>query len=70
MGTASLVIGTALIIIGFGLIMNEVFDPEPTAQELGEEVLAVTVVLGIPLIVAGSLFLRKYDRDKKKSENS
>ena len=70
MGTASLVFGLALIIIGFGFIINEIIDVEPTVEEWGSEVLVVILVLGIPLIVVGSLLLRKYDRDKKKEKNS
>ena len=70
MGTASLVIGLALIIIGFGFIINEIMDVESTVEEWGSEVLVVILVLGIPLIVVGSLFLRKYDRGKKKEKNS
>lgn len=68
MGTASLVIGLALIIFGFYFIyefLNGVY----YTDESMENALIGTFILAIPFIVGGALLLRKYDRDKKKEKN-
>ena len=68
MGTASLVIGLALIIFGFYLII-QAFN---TTYEVGEafyELFAV-LIISVPLIVGGALLLRKFDKDRKKEKNS
>jgi len=63
MGTASLVLGIALIGAGFGYFLvaeASIYYYGPTS----------TITISIILIVIGALLLRKYDRDKKKTENS
>ena len=68
MGTASLVIGLALIIIGFYIIIELL-----NSGSLAEDPLLVLLgmlVFGVPLIAGGALFLRKYDRDKKKEKST
>jgi len=67
MGTASLVIGLGLIILGFFLIIQTFVSPSTVEYEY---VLFATLIVSAPLIAVGGLLLRKYDRDKKKSENS
>ena len=65
MGTASLIFGVILIIIGmiFGaealLFLPSGFDEEPVSATI------VILILTIPFFVIGGLLLRKYDRDKK-----
>jgi len=59
MGTASLVLGIVLIVFGlsYWLIME--------AVPWFVDILNVLIV-SIPSVIIGALFLRKYDRDKKK----
>jgi len=69
MGTASLVIGLGLTILGFYFI----FDALTTVYYTDEErdaLLGGNFFLAVPLITVGALLLRKYDRDKKKEKNS
>jgi len=66
MGTASLVIGLGLIILGFFIVIQ--FFISPTTVEL-EYLLLGTLIISAPLIAIGGLLLRKYDKDKKKEKN-
>jgi len=63
MGTASLVLGSGLIVFGlaYWLIMEAV--PWPV------DILDMFIV-SVPSVVIGALFLRKYDRDKKNLEKT
>ena len=63
MGTASLVIGIAMI--GFGFFFAMYLLTSPTTVEAGY-VLLITLIFAGPIIAIGGLFLRKYDKDKKK----
>jgi len=65
MGTASLVIGLGLIILGFFLIIQTFVSPSTVEYEY---VLLGTLIVSAPLIAVGGLLLRKYDRDKKKEK--
>ena len=65
MGTASLIIGIILIIIGFFLITQHLVSSSPTLEQWNNTLLAF-LIIGIPMIVVGGLLLRKYDNDKKK----
>ncbi len=65
MGTASLVIGLGLIIIGFFLAVY--FLTSPTTEEF-QYVLLGTLIISAPPIAIGGLLLRKYDSDKKKEK--
>ncbi len=73
MGTASLAIGFGLIAGGFYMM----FFYEPinaefmTEDQLLEEGIGA-LIISIPCIVIGALFLRKFDKDRKKekAENS
>jgi len=61
-GTASLVIGLILILGGFGMFLVGTTDPT-----IGWYFFFLAqMIVGIPMIVVGALFLRKYDRDRKK----
>jgi len=61
-GTASLVIGLALIIAGFFNILYQ-------AEQVEDLVIyTIEVIIGIVLIVVGGLLLRKYDKDRKKEK--
>jgi len=64
-GTASLVIGLGLIIIGFFLAVY--FLTSPTTEEF-QYVLLGTLIISAPPIAIGGLLLRKYDSDKKKEK--
>ena len=65
MGTASLVIGLGLIIIGFFLAVYVL--TSPTTEEF-QYVLLGTLIISAPPIAIGGLLLRKYDSDKKKEK--
>ena len=68
MGTASLVIGIILIFIGFGFVVDALFFNFYLTQEGMKSTVIGTLIISIPIIAAGGLFLRKYDRDKKKEK--
>jgi len=71
MGTASLVFG--LILIGKGLVIMFAIGYfwNVNYDEYSIWVIAIIfLILCVPFFVAGGLFLRKYDRDKKKERNS
>jgi len=61
MGNANLVLGILLIALGSYLFV---------IQEGDHVARLASLIFVIPIIVAGILFLRKYDKDRKKSENS
>jgi len=69
MGTAGLVLGTVLILFGFFLISIILLSQAPTQEEWNDSLLSI-LIISIPMIVIGSLLLRKHDRDKKKEKNS
>ncbi len=67
MGTANLVFG--LVLIGKGLVIMFVIGYFWNANydEYSIWVIAIVfLILCVPFFVAGGLFLRKYDSDKKK----
>jgi hypothetical protein len=69
MGIGSLAIGIALITFGFGVIIL----PTDTALMSDEDVeylIISELIIALPSIAIGGLFLRKYDKDKKKRKNS
>ena len=70
MGTASLVFGIILIIIGAGLGVVWLSSASSSFAESGPvaTILAGLLVL-VPLFVIGGLLLRSYDKDKKKEKN-
>jgi len=61
LGTASLVLGIVLIVFGlaYWLIMEAVPWPVDIFNML---------IVSIPSVIIGALFLRKYDKDKKKEK--
>jgi len=61
-GTASLVIGLGLIIIGF----VNIWYTGTTTIDLA--VYTLEIIISIILIIVGGFLLRKYDKDKKKEE--
>ena len=65
MGTTSLVAGIGLMLIGFGVIGKGMFGTYFTMQSMIDYI-TFNLFFGIPLLVAGALFLRKYDKDMKK----
>ncbi len=64
MGTASLVIGLILILGGFGIFLGGNDDPTLAWHFF----FLAQLIIAIPIIVVGALFLRKYDRDRKKEK--
>jgi len=65
LGTASLVIGLILILIGFFFILSAFVEFAPTPEDARLNLL-LRMIFGIPLIVGGAFYLRKFDKDKKK----
>ena len=67
MGTLRLVIGILILVIGIGLLfwvfVFTTFTEYPS-------VLVSTLGLGIIMLAIGAVLIKKYDRDKEKSENS
>jgi len=80
LGTASLVIGIVLIITGVYYFLSPVspFGQDETMwgpwylfateEELGERVIW-KIIVALIFVIAGGFFLRKYNKDKKKSVN-
>jgi len=67
MGTASLVIGLALIIIALYFLIWPV---TIETEEESDIIFALKPLFFIVLITVGALFLRKFDTDRKKKKNS
>ncbi len=71
MGTASLVFGVIMIIIGGGFGVYWLMWMPFGVQEFG---IFITVIVGlivtVPMFVIGGLLLRKFDKDRKKNGNS
>jgi len=63
LGTTSLVLGLAFFLFGFGFIVIALFYSSSTL-----EFIVGSFAIAIPLIVVGSLFLRKFDSDRKKEK--
>ena len=53
------------MLIGFGVIGKGMFGTYFTMQSMIDYI-TFNLFFGIPLLVAGALFLRKYDKDMKK----
>jgi hypothetical protein len=69
MGIGSLAIGIGFIILGFGIIILPT-DTSLMSDEDEEQLIIVELILALPSIAIGGLFLRKYDKDKKKEKKS
>lgn len=68
MGFGSLAIGIGLILFGFGVIII----PTDTSQMSEEEIDSLIfgeLLIALPSIAVGGLFLRKYDKDKQKGKS-
>ncbi len=66
MGTASLIAGIGLMMIGFAVIAQGFLGTYFTTEQFFNSVL-FNVIIGIPLIVLGAYFLKQYDITKKKA---
>jgi len=67
MGTANLVFGLVLIGKGFVIMFAIGYFWNANYDEYSIWVIAIVfLILCVPFFVAGGLFLRKYDMDKKK----
>jgi len=64
-GTTSLVLGLVFYLFGFSLVGLVLLSSQPTADDWYDSLFG-SFIIAIPLIIVGSLLLRKYDRDKKK----
>jgi len=64
-GTASLIAGIGLMMIGFAVIAQGFLGTYFTTAQFFDSVL-FNVIIGIPLIVLGAYFLKQYDIAKKK----
>lgn len=68
MGIGSLAVGIALIAFGFGVIIL----PTDTALMSDEDIeylIISELIIALPSIAIGGLFLRKYDKDRKKNNS-
>lgn len=65
MGFGSLAIGIGLIIFGFGVIILPI-DTDLMSDEDVDYLIISELIIALPSIAIGGLFLRKYDKDKKK----
>ena len=65
MGFGSLAIGIGLIILGFGIIIVPT-DTSQLSEEETDYLIISELIIALPSIAIGGLFLRKYDKDKKK----
>jgi len=66
-GTASLVSGIMLVLIGFATIGQALLANYFTLEQFFDS-LVFNIIIGLPFIIVGALLLRKYDRDKKKEK--
>ena len=69
MGTASLIAGIGFMIVGFAVIAEGFLGSYLTLEQMRDWIIFNSII-GIPLVVVGALFLRKYDKDKKKDLKS
>ncbi len=69
MGIGSLAIGIGFIILGFGIIILPT-DTSLMSDEDVDNLKIVELIISLPSIAIGGLFLRKYDKDKKKEKKS
>ena len=68
MGTASLIAGIGLMIVGFAVIAQGLLGTYFTVEQMRDWIIFNTII-GLPFVIAGGLLLRKYDRDKKKEKH-
>ncbi len=71
MGTASLVFGVLLIIVGVGFGVSGLIWLPSGITTTGDTLIPIGVVLlvTVPMFVIGGLLLRNYDKNKKKEKN-
>ncbi len=69
MGTASLIAGIGFMLVGFAVIAQGFLGNYFTLAQMMDYVI-VNSFIGIPLVIVGALFLRKYDRDKNMPKKS
>jgi len=68
-GTASLIAGIGFMLVGFAVIGQGMLGSYYTVEQMMDTI-TLNLIIGLPLVVIGALFLKKYDRDKKKEKNS
>ena len=66
MGTASFVVG--LILIGLGIYVQFVLPTFPVSDQDAIDDFTGKLIVSIPMVVIGWLFLRKFKRDLKKEQ--
>ena len=64
MGTASLVVGIGFMLIGLAVIAQGFLGTYFTIDQMMDYII-LNSFFGIPMIIVGALFLRKYDSDKR-----
>jgi len=69
MGIATLALGVIFFMFGCGIIGLILVGTAPTQEEYRDQFFG-SLVIGIPLIVAGLLLFRKHESDKKKSNKN
>ena len=65
MGTLSLILGISLIVLSFGIIAFSLFYPTPELKDWFMGIFG-SLIFAIPMIIIGAIFIRRYDKDKKK----
>jgi len=63
-GTASLVVGIGFMLVGFAVIAQGFLGTYFTIDQMMDYII-LNSFFGIPMIIVGALFLRKYDSDKR-----
>ncbi len=61
MGTASIIVGIGLMLVGFATIGQSLLSTFWTVEQFFD-LLIFNIIIGLPFIIIGTILLRKYDR--------
>jgi len=61
MGTASIIAGIGLMLVGFATIGQSLLSTFWTVEQFFD-LLIFNIIIGLPFIIIGTILLRKYDR--------
>ena len=61
MGTASIIVGIGLMLVGFATIGQSLLSTFWTVEQFFD-MLIFNIIIGLPFIIIGTILLRKYDR--------
>ena len=68
MGYGNLAIGIGLILFGFGVIVLP-SDTSQLSEEETDSLIVILLLVALPTIFVGGLFLRKYDKERRKNKS-